>query len=482
MKRKSLRICLALLAAYLLLGAAFYWIAGDSLHFTQNTTEGVASTGVLSLFTTGNVLEQHFTCPFDELQGLSVLVGTMSRINRSQIQVELLDAETREPIIAPFEISTEGMRDNAYHPISLPTPIKNAQGKAYILRLIGQNGTQENAVAFYYGTAPAHQDKMPLLINGEAKASANGETCTLCLKISGKNLHWLGPYYWWIWGGGALLLALVLAVLLRRRASGKSSVILRIGDSLLRYGFLIRQLVARDFKTKYKRSFLGMVWSFLNPLLTMSIQYVVFSTLFRSDIDNFVIYLLGGIVCFNFFNEATAMCLMSIVGNAQLINKVSVPKYIYPFSRTLSSTVNLALSLAPLFLMMIFTKTPIRISALLLPFPLLMLFAVSYGVGLILSSMMVFFRDTQFLWSILSLLLMYLTPVFYPESIIPSALMPIYKLNPLYHVLRFVRILLISGISPEPKAYLYCFVLCTIPLLVGVLIFRKTQDKFIFHI
>lgn len=248
------------------------------------------------------------------------------------------------------------------------------------------------------------------------------------------------------------------------------------------YTFLIRQLVARDFKTKYKRSVLGVVWSLLNPLLTMSIQYLVFSTLFRSDIENFVVYLLCGIVCFNFFNETAAMCLSSIVGNAPLINKVSVPKIVYPLSRALSSSINLLFSLIPLLFMLLVTKTPIRPSIFLLPFPLLMLFAFSLGVGLILASMMVFFRDMQFLWGIFSMLLMYFTPVFYPETIIPASLMTVYKLNPLYHVLRFVRILLIGGVSPEPKAYLYCCILCISPLLIGLLIFGKTEDKFIFHV
>ena len=162
--------------------------------------------------------------------------------------------------------------------------------------------------------------------------------------------------------------------------------------SLARYRFLIRQLVLRDFKTKYKRSVLGVLWSFLNPLLTMSIQYVVFSTLFRSDIPNFIIYLLSGIICFNFFSEATHLCLMSIVANASLIHKVYLPKYIYPFSRTLSSGIDILLSLIPLLIMMLITKTPLRPAALLLPFGLLMLFMLSYGIGLILATMMVFFR------------------------------------------------------------------------------------------
>ena len=176
------------------------------------------------------------------------------------------------------------------------------------------------------------------------------------------------------------------------------------------------------------------------------------------------------------------MCLMSIVGNATLINKVYMPKYIYPFSRTLSSGINLLLSLGPLFIMMLVTRTPITPAILLLPFVLLMLFLFSYGVGLILATMMVFFRDTQFLWGIFSMLLMYLTPIFYPENIIPAQFMTVYKLNPLYHILRFIRSLLIDGVSLEPKAYLYCIILCIVPFLIGVLIFKRNQDKFVLNI
>ena len=244
----------------------------------------------------------------------------------------------------------------------------------------------------------------------------------------------------------------------------------------------MRQLIARDFKTKYKRSVLGILWSFLNPLLTMAVQYVVFSTIFRSDIPNFPLYLLTGIVCFNFFSEASSMALQSIVGNASLITKVYVPKYIYPVSRVLSSTVNLLLSLIPLLAVMLLTDTPVRPAILLLPFGLVCLVVFSIGVGFILSTAMVFFRDTQFLWCVVSMLWMYLTPIIYPESIIPAQFMTLYKCNPLYHIIRFIRIVLMDGISPEPKAYGLCMIASVVPFLIGAVIFKKNQDKFVLNL
>ena len=289
----------------------------------------------------------------------------------------------------------------------------------------------------------------------------------------------------YFWYGAAVFIALLGGVFLytiRRFDRGESTALLRVMDAFRRYNYLLRQLIARDFKTKYKRSVLGVLWSFLNPLLTMSVQYLVFSTLFRSEIRNFPLYLLTGIVCFGFFNEASSMSLMSIVGNASLITKVYVPKYIYPVSRVLSSTVNLLLSMIPLLGVMVLTGTPFRWSLLLLPFGLICLVAFSLGVGFVLSSMMVFFRDTQFLWGVVSMLWMYLTPIFYPESIIPARFLTLFKCNPLYHIIRFVRIVLMDGVSPEPKAYALCLAASFVPLLVGAMIFRANQDKFVLNL
>ena len=489
MKNKATRICVIAFALYLVLGALFYPIAGESLHSTSDTTETVTSKATLGEITQGEIIRQSFRCEYDTLDALTVLVGTMARKNTDFIRAELID-ETGE-VIRQKDLSTALMKDNASYAIIFPSPVEDAKGKYFTLQLTSLYGRTGNAISFYYGNTVDTgrvvvdmeiADTEALYLNGTRMTDGDGDACKLCLTVSGTNYHWFGEYYWFIYAGGALLFAAFLAFQLLCHRKGKKTLTLSIFGSLYKYSFLIRQLVARDFKTKYKRSVLGMLWSFLNPLLTMSIQYVVFSTIFKSTIPNFVIYLLSGIICYNFFNEATNMCLMSIIGNASLINKVFVPKYIYPFSRTLSSSINLLLSLVPLLIMMLVTQTPITKAILLLPFVLILLFLFSYGIGLILATMMVFFRDTQFLWGIFSMLLMYLTPIFYPETIIPAQFITVYKLNPLYHILRFVRSILIDGVSLEPKAYLYCLILCLVPFLLGVVIFRKNQDKFVLNI
>ena len=125
---------------------------------------------------------------------------------------------------------------------------------------------------------------------------------------------------------------------------------------------------------------------------------------------------------------------------------------------------------------------PLMTALLLLPFGLGCLFLFTLGVGLLLSTAMVFFRDTQFLWGVVSMLWMYLTPIIYPESIIPQQFMTLYKCNPLYHIIRFIRIILMDGISPEPKAYGLCLIACIIPLIIGALVFKKEQDKFVVNL
>lgn len=492
MKSKSMRICAIVMAAYLIFGALFYVIAGDSLHFTAATTATVSAKATVGDLEQNESIRQSFLCEYDTLTSLTVIPGTMARQNTDVIEAKLTDENGNT--LYTIMIDTATMRDHVEYTIPIAPEnggIHDAQDRYFTLHLTSTAGARGNAITFYYGNSvdtgrvdiPVEiKDTEALYFNDTRMTDGDGVPCSLCLQIDGINNHWFGPYYWFIYAGTALLLAALLAYLLYCHRKGKKNILVGVADSLFKYGFLIRQLVARDFKTKYKRSVLGMLWSFLNPLLTMGIQYVVFSTIFKSTIPNFVIYLLSGIICYNFFSEATNMCLMSIIGNASLINKVYVPKYIYPFSRTLSSGINLLLSLIPLLIMLFVTRTPITTAILLLPFVLLMLFLFSYGVGLILATMMVFFRDTQFLWGIFSMLLMYLTPIFYPETIIPSQMMTVYKLNPLYHILRFIRSLLIDGVSLEPKAYLYCVILCVVPFLVGVVIFRKQQDKFVLNI
>lgn len=252
--------------------------------------------------------------------------------------------------------------------------------------------------------------------------------------------------------------------------------------SIFRYGFLLEQLVKRNFNTKYRQSVLGVLWSFLNPLMTMAVQYIVFSTLFRSDVSHFPVYLLTGIILFSFFNECVTLGMDSIVLNGPLITKVAMPKIIYPLSRSISSLISLAISLMPLLLVMLLSGTPLTPALLLIPAAMLMTFLFSLGMALILCTMNVFFRDTRFLWSVVSLLWTYATPIFYPISIIPEVWQPVFRLNPMFQFIDFMRTIIIGGAWPSAGQWGMCLLCAVLPLAAGLLVFWRKEDEFVFHL
>lgn len=249
-----------------------------------------------------------------------------------------------------------------------------------------------------------------------------------------------------------------------------------------KYRFLLEQLVGRDFKTKYKRSVLGVLWSLLNPLLTMLVQYIVFSELFRWDIDNYAVYLLIGTVMFNFFSEATSQALISITGNAGLITKVYLPKYIFPLSKILSSCINLGFAFVALIAIVLVQGLHINRYYPLMLFGFLCMLFFCIGMGLILSAMMVYFRDTQFLYGVVITLWTYLTPLFYPESILPERFMVVMECNPMYHFIRYVRDIILNGHLPSVRAHVFCIIFAVVPLFIGVCVFKKAQKNFVLYI
>jgi ABC-2 type transport system permease protein len=249
-----------------------------------------------------------------------------------------------------------------------------------------------------------------------------------------------------------------------------------------KYQFLLNQLVSRDFKTRYKRSVLGVLWSMLNPLLTMGVQYLVFSNLFKWNVENYAVYLLIGTVTFNFFSEATQAALISVTGSASLITKVYIPTYIFPVSKVISSCINLLFSTLALYLIIIIQGLPFNWYHLLIPVLYVTLIMFSTGIGMILASVMVYFRDVQFLYSVLIVLWTYLTPLFYPVSIIPERLMGIYSLNPMYQYVTFFRTLVLDGVLPSAAQFLWCFGYGLVFLLAGFLLFRKLKKNFILYI
>ena len=185
---------------------------------------------------------------------------------------------------------------------------------------------------------------------------------------------------------------------------------------------------------------------------------------------------------FNFFTDAVGQGLTAIIDNASLITKVYVPKYIYPVTKVISCSINLAISVIPLLIVTVLTGAKITKAIVLIPYALMCILLFCIGLSLLLCTTMVFFRDTKYLWGIVSLVWMYATPIFYPADILPTQFHFIQALNPMYHYIQFIRTILIQGISPEPQAYLICAAMSLVTCLIGAIVFKKNQDKFVLYI
>ena len=222
----------------------------------------------------------------------------------------------------------------------------------------------------------------------------------------------------------------------------------------LRYIWLLEELVKRDLKIKYRRSILGYLWSILNPLLMMIVLTIVFSNLFKFDIPNYPLYLLTGQLLFSFFSDATLQSMNSIVTGASLIKKVYLPKYIFPVSRILSSFVTMIFSLLALVIVMIVTDSSFYITLFMLPLALLYIFIFSFGAGLILSVLVVYFRDVEYLYNVFLTVFMYMSPIIYPITIVPDWIKNIILLNPMTSYVDFFRDCVMYGQWPPFQLHL----------------------------
>ena len=481
--KKSKKLLAILAACYWALVLVVYLVAGNQFHYTAVTSDALSASAAIGEMVDGMTVTQIVTMPADQTTGLELLAGTYGRANSGTLHLVLTN-EAGESVITQ-DVDVGALADGRYTTIPLTSSLETQRGGTYTLTLSTTGCAPGNAVTLYCGnTVMAGRFDIVQNIADADRYTINGEPGIgkLCVKVNGVKTLSFYKVYWLIVAGAFVVIAACCVFWWKQAKHGKNNPLVSISTLYTRYAFLIKQLVSRDFKTKYKRSVLGMTWSFLNPLLTMSVQYIVFSTLFKSDIPNYPVYLLSGIVFMNFFNEAVSMGMTSITGNASLIKKVYMPKYIYPVSRILSSLVNFALAILPLFLVMLFTGTAFRPSLLLLVFDILCLLGFVTGMGLLLTTAMTFFQDTQFLWGIVSMLWMYLTPLFYPESIIPAKYLVFYHMNPMYQYITFARICIIDGVSPEPMAYLWCIVSSLVVLALGVVTFKKNQDKFVLYL
>ncbi|WP_408069571.1 ABC transporter permease [Butyrivibrio sp. JL13D10] len=295
----------------------------------------------------------------------------------------------------------------------------------------------------------------------------------------------IGSYYSWFFTVFFVVLAIFIFFCIynsNAEKQNKKTAVTECIHIFFDYKFLLKQLITRDFAVKYRRSYLGIVWVILNPLMQMIILSSIFSFVFRSNIDNFPVYLILGQVVYNFFNEATTVALGTMVTSGQLIKKIYMPKYIFPISKTIFSFINFLISFIPVMMVMLFFGVYPNIYWIYLPLYFVTLFAFTLGIGLLLAAMDVFMRDTQYLYGILLPLLNFLTPIFYPVTALSPLIQKIMWWNPLFQYVDCIRHIMLYNTAPSIQQMAMCLLYGFGFLFIGMSYFYRRQDRFILYI
>lgn len=227
---------------------------------------------------------------------------------------------------------------------------------------------------------------------------------------------------------------------------------------------------------------MGIIWSVLNPLLMMVVLTAVFSAFFKFDIEHYPFYLILGNTLFALMGDSTTTAMTSIIDSSALIKKIRINKIIFPVEKVLFQLVNFAISLIAVAIVMVFLRIYPTPNLLLLPLLLLYVTLFSLGLGLLLSALAVFFRDIIHLWSVVITAWTYATPLFYPVNILPDWMLQFEAFNPMYHYVTYFRDIALWGNTPGLVENLICLAMAIATLAVGLVVFKRTQNKFILYV
>ena len=253
-------------------------------------------------------------------------------------------------------------------------------------------------------------------------------------------------------------------------------------QTLKKNQFLFEELVKRDFKQKYKRTLLGMGWSVFSPLLTLLVMRLVFTNFFGREIPHYTTYLFAGNLMFSYFKEATNGGMQSLMNNAHIFTKINVPKYMFLFSKSVSAVINFGLTLVVFLFFAAIDRVPFRMSMLGIIYPVITLTMFNVGVGMILSALFVFFRDTQYLYDVFTLLLMYMSAIFYRISIVPAKYRMVFYCNPVYCYIEYFRTVILDGKIPSLNLHLLCAGYGIAFFIAGYWMYKKNNHKFLFYV
>lgn len=246
---------------------------------------------------------------------------------------------------------------------------------------------------------------------------------------------------------------------------------------IFKYKELIKTLVVSDLKTKYSNSILGFTWSMLNPLLMMLVLYFVFSNMFTTQ-ENFIVYLLTGILAWRFFSMGTMMAMGSIVGKSNLVTKVFIPREILTLSVTISCMISSILEFLVLIPLLIILKAEITSTILLFPLIHILSFLIIYGLGLILSSLFVYYRDLNQIWDVILQIGFFLSPIMYPVSLVPEKYLFYYMMNPVTRLIGMYRDIFINGSIPKLSDFAIVLIFGISLLIIGSMLFKKLSRRF----
>lgn len=244
------------------------------------------------------------------------------------------------------------------------------------------------------------------------------------------------------------------------------------------YREMLKNLVIKDLRTRYRESVLGFFWTLINPLLLLLIYSIVFKTIMRMDIENYSIFLFSGLLPWQFHQTVISNNTSIIINNSGLIKKVYFPSEILPLSSTIAGAINYLLCLIILFISMVVVGVPITLNVMFFPLILLIQMIFIVGLSLGLSSLNVYFRDLEHIVGILMTAWFYLTPVFYPLSMVPERYQAIFKLNPMTHIEQAYREIFYYGKAPNMETLALCFLFSLIFLLIGLILFGNLKKRF----
>lgn len=253
-------------------------------------------------------------------------------------------------------------------------------------------------------------------------------------------------------------------------------------QKLKQYQFLFEELVKRDFKKKYKRTVLGMAWSVLSPLLMLLVMRLVFTQFFGRKMEHYTTYLFCGNLVFTYFSDSTREGMTSLMGNSTIFTKVNVPKYLFLFSKNVQTLINFGLTLCVFFLFCILDHITFTWKLILLLYPIICLVLFNIGVGLILSALFVFFRDTQYLWAVFTRLLMYMSAIFYTIDQYAYNVQCAFLLNPVYLFIRYFRKIVIEATIPTVWFHLLMLADVIIVLSIGCWMYKKYNTRFLYYV